>query len=144
MGGGARPLDSLHAAGFTDLNVSHIAILLYPGPEGRRPSELAAQRHMSRQAVNYLLGQNEELGYLERHDDPADRRSKLITLTPRGRRSTSLMRNAMADLERECRRDSAPRDSQTCAACLSTSAPWSGRPSTPSHQTDHGRRRLVD
>jgi DNA-binding MarR family transcriptional regulator len=96
-----RLLDSLHAAGFTDLNVSHLAILLYPGPHGLRPSELAAQRQMSRQAVNYLLGQIEELGYLERRDDPADQRSKLITLTPRGRKIIPVMRNAMIALERE-------------------------------------------
>ena len=96
-----RLLDSLHAAGFTDLNVSHLAILLYPGPHGLRPSELAAQRQMSRQAVNYLLGQIEELDYLERRSDPADQRSKLITLTPRGRKIIPVMRNAMIDLEHE-------------------------------------------
>jgi DNA-binding MarR family transcriptional regulator len=96
-----RLLDSLHAAGFTDLNVSHLAILLYPGPHGLRPSELAARRQMSRQAVNYLLGQIEELGYLERRNDPADQRSKLITLTPRGRKIIPVMRNAMIALERE-------------------------------------------
>ena len=96
-----RLLESLHAAGFTDLNISHLAILLYPGPHGLRPSELAAQRQMSRQAVNYLLGQVEELGYLERRDDPADRRSKLITLTPRGRKIIPVMRNAMVALEHE-------------------------------------------
>ena len=56
---------------------------------------------MSRQAVNYLLGQIEELGYLERRTDPADQRSKLITLTPRGRKIIPVMRNAMIALERE-------------------------------------------
>jgi DNA-binding MarR family transcriptional regulator len=96
-----RLLDSLHAAGFTDLSLSHLAILLYPGPQGLRPSELAAQRQMSRQAVNYLLGQLEELGYLERRDDPHDQRSKLIVLTQRGRKIIPVMRNAMTALERE-------------------------------------------
>ena len=47
-----RLLDSLHAAGFTDLSLSHLAILLYPGPQGLRPSELAAQRQMSRKQLN--------------------------------------------------------------------------------------------
>lgn len=56
---------------------------------------------MSRQAVNYLLGQIEELDYLERRSDPADQRSKLITLTPRGRKIIPVMRNAMIDLEHE-------------------------------------------
>jgi DNA-binding MarR family transcriptional regulator len=96
-----RLLDALHAAGFTDLNASHLSILLFPGPQGLRPSELAADRHMSRQAVNYVLGQVEELGYLERRSDPSDQRSKRIALTPRGRRAATVMRQSIVDLERE-------------------------------------------
>jgi len=96
-----RLLDGLHSAGFTDLNASHLSILLYPGPQGLRPSDLAAGRQMSRQAVNYLLGQLEQLGYVERRDDPADQRSKRITLTPRARRAAVVMRQSIADLEQE-------------------------------------------
>jgi DNA-binding MarR family transcriptional regulator len=96
-----RLLDGLHAAGFTDLNASHLAILVYPGPQGLRPSELAAQRQMSRQAVNYLLGQVEELGYVERRSDPDDRRSKRIALTPRGEKARAVIRDSVAGLERE-------------------------------------------
>lgn len=96
-----RLLDALHAAGFTDLNASHLTILLYPGPQGLRPSDIAAQRQMSRQAVNYLLGQVEQLGYLERHGDRDDQRSKRIELTPRGRRAATVMRQSMVDVEQE-------------------------------------------
>jgi len=96
-----RLLDALHAAGFTDLNASHLSILLYPGPQGLRPSDLAADRQMSRQSVNYLLGQVEALGYLERRSDPHDQRSKRLALTPRGRRAAVVMRKSMADLEKE-------------------------------------------
>src|SRR5664279_246449 len=63
-----RMLDDLHAAGFTDLVPAHSAVLRYPGPQGRRPSDVAAEAGMSRQAMNYLLGELEQLGYLERHD----------------------------------------------------------------------------
>ena len=96
-----RLLDALHAAGFTDLNVAHLSILLYPGPQGMRPSDLAADRQMSRQSVNYLLGQVEALGYLERRSDPDDQRSKRVALTPRGRRAAVVMRRAMTALEQE-------------------------------------------
>jgi DNA-binding MarR family transcriptional regulator len=96
-----RLLGALHAAGFTDLNASHLSILLYPGPQGLRPSDLAAGRQISRQAANYLLGQVERLGYLERHGDPSDQRSKRIALTPRGRRAATVMRRSMVDLEHE-------------------------------------------
>ena len=65
-----RMLDRLHERGFDDLDAPHLNLLLYPGPQGARPSELAAWRGMSKQAVNYLLGELERLGYLDRHADP--------------------------------------------------------------------------
>ena len=51
----ARMLARLHAAGFTDLVPAHFSVLRYPGPQGRRPSDLAAETGMTKQAMNYLL-----------------------------------------------------------------------------------------
>jgi DNA-binding MarR family transcriptional regulator len=96
-----RLLDGLHAAGFTDLTAAHLAVMLYPPSAGQRPSDLALQRGMSRQALNYILGQVEELGYVERRSDPDDQRSKRIALTPRGRRAGEVMRKTVLELERE-------------------------------------------
>jgi DNA-binding MarR family transcriptional regulator len=96
-----RLLGGLHAAGFDDLTSSHLSILLYPGPNGQRPTDLAEQRQMSRQAVNYLVSQVEQLGYLERRSDPGDQRAKRIALTPRGRRAGQVMRDTIVELERE-------------------------------------------
>src|SRR5215217_4558168 len=61
-----RILAGLHDAGFTDLVPAHFPVLRYPGPENRRPSELAAEARMTKQAMNYLLGQMQQLGYLTR------------------------------------------------------------------------------
>jgi DNA-binding MarR family transcriptional regulator len=94
-------LEALHAAGFTDLTAAHLAVMLYPPSAGQRPSDLAAQRGMSRQALNYILGQVEDLGYVERRIDPADQRSKRIALTARGRKAGQVMRRTVAELERE-------------------------------------------
>lgn len=96
-----RLIDGLHAAGFDDLNTAHLNILLYPGPNGQRPTDLAAQRQMSRQAVNYLVGQVEQLGYLERRSDPGDQRSKRLALTPRGHKAGQVIRDTVIELERE-------------------------------------------
>ena len=96
-----RMLERLHAEGFDDLDMAHMNLLLYPGPQGARPSELAAQRGMSKQAANYLLGQLEALGYLERQPDASDRRSKRIALTDRGERAAYTIRDAVTDIERE-------------------------------------------
>jgi DNA-binding HxlR family transcriptional regulator len=77
-------LAGLHDRGFTDLVAAHVDVWRYPGPENQRPSELAAQTRMTKQALNYLLGQLQALGYLTRETDSSDQRSKRIRLTPRG------------------------------------------------------------
>lgn len=101
----ARMLAGLHAAGFTDLVAAHLSVLRYPGPQGRRPSDLAAATGMTKQATNYLLGELERLDYLVRGEDPEDRRSKRIALTARGlaaaRNIRKTVRQVEADLERE-------------------------------------------
>jgi DNA-binding MarR family transcriptional regulator len=94
-------LTRLHEHGFEDLDPAHLKVLLYPGPQGFRPSELAASQGVSKQALNYLLGQLERLGYLERRADPGDRRSKRIALTPRGERAGRTIREAVMEVERE-------------------------------------------
>ena len=96
-----RILERLHENGFDDLDAPHLNLLLYPGPQGTRPSELAARRGVSKQAANYLLGELERLGYLERRVDPNDRRSKRIVLTKRGEAAGHTIRDAVVEVERE-------------------------------------------
>jgi DNA-binding MarR family transcriptional regulator len=96
-----RMLGALQASGFDDLNAPHLTALLWPGPEGLRPSELAARLRVTKQALNYLLRDLERLGYVELHPDPADRRARLIALTDRGRSLVPVIRGAVADAERE-------------------------------------------
>src|SRR5215204_366305 len=66
----ARILTGLHDRGFADLVPAHFPVLRYPGPENRRPSDLAAEARMTKQAMNYLLGQMQQLGYLARRRRP--------------------------------------------------------------------------
>lgn len=97
----ARMLAGLHAAGFTDLVPAHFRVLRYPGPQGRRPSDLAAETGMTKQATNYLLGELERFGYLVREDDPEDKRSKRISLTRRGEAVRRTIRNTIHEIEAE-------------------------------------------
>ena len=50
-------LTGLHERGFTDLVAAHLDVFQYPGPENQRPLELATHTRMTKQALNYLLGQ---------------------------------------------------------------------------------------
>src|SRR5215213_9294247 len=79
-----RMLERLHEHGFADLDFAHLNVFQYPGPQGARPSELAARLGMTKQALNYLLGELERLRYLQRKPDPDDLRSKRVVLTARG------------------------------------------------------------
>ena len=94
-----RMLERLHEHGFDDLDAAHLNVFLYPGPQGARPSELAARLRISKQALNYLLGQLERLDYLERRPDPDDLRSKRDALTPRGTAAVRVIRDAVAEIE---------------------------------------------
>src|SRR5262249_55584856 len=104
-----RMLERLHERGFDDLEPAHLIVLQYPGPQGARPSELAGRLRMSKQAVNYLLGQLERQGYLERVADANDGRSKRIALTSRGRDAALTIREAVAEVEGDWTRQLGPR-----------------------------------
>ena len=92
-------LERLHERGFDDLDAPHLNVFQYPGPQGARPSELAARLRISKQALNYLLGELERLGYLERRADPDDLRSKRVAVTPRGVSAIKVIREAVAEME---------------------------------------------
>jgi DNA-binding MarR family transcriptional regulator len=79
-----RSLSALMERGFTDVNQSLLNALFYPMAQGgMRPIDMAEQTNMTKQAMNYLIGQLEAAGYLERRrGERGDRR--LIYMTRRG------------------------------------------------------------
>ncbi len=92
-------LERLHERGFADFDPAYLTVFQYPGPQGERPSELAARLRISKQALNHLLGQLERLGYLTREPDPDDLRSKRVALTARGSSAVRVIRQAVAEIE---------------------------------------------
>jgi DNA-binding MarR family transcriptional regulator len=94
-----RMLERLHERGFDDLDAAHLTVFQYPGPQGARPTDLATRLRMSKQAVNYLLGELERLGYLERQPHPEDLRSKRVALTRRGTSAIRVIREAVGEAE---------------------------------------------
>jgi DNA-binding MarR family transcriptional regulator len=96
-----RMLQALADNGFGEIDGPRLAVFLWPGPDGWRPSELAARMKVTKQALNYLLGDLERLGYLERHPDPDDRRARRLALTDRGRALVPIIRGAVSDAERD-------------------------------------------
>jgi DNA-binding MarR family transcriptional regulator len=103
-----RMFERLHERGFTDLDPAHLVVFQWPGPDDTRPSELAARLQISKQALNYLLGQLEQLGYLERRPDPHDQRGKRIVITDRGRAAIRVIRDAVHEIEKAWAEQLAP------------------------------------
>src|SRR4051794_4271968 len=94
-----RMLKRLHDQGFADLDFAHLNVFQYPGPQGARPSELAARLGMTKQVLNYLLGELERLEYLQRQPDPVDLRSKRVALTRRGTSAIRVIRETVVEIE---------------------------------------------
>ena len=92
-------LARLHDRGFEDFDRAYFAVFRFPGPHGARPTDVAAQVGISKQALNYLLRELERLGYLERQRHPDDLRSKRIVLTERGVAAVGVIREAVAEME---------------------------------------------
>src|SRR4051812_5415494 len=75
---------ALVAAGYDDLRPGHLPLLRDMLVEPLRPSELAAQIGLSKQAMNDVLREFESKGYITLEPDPDDRRAKRIHATERG------------------------------------------------------------
>src|SRR5215472_12649391 len=59
-------LKRLHENGFDDFDAAYLPVFRYPGPQGARPTDLATELGISKQALNYLLGELERRDYLQR------------------------------------------------------------------------------
>ena len=59
--------------------------LLADSPTGLRPSELAAALVVDPSSVTFILKQLEKKAWLQRADDPTDRRARLVAITEEGK-----------------------------------------------------------
>ncbi|MGF9762421.1 transcriptional regulator [Microvirga sp. 0TCS3.31] len=95
-------LQAIHEAGFAEFQDAHFAIFSFPLPDGVRPSEIARQKNMSRQAINYLLVQLEGLGYVERRTvEQGDADRRLVYLTDAGWQIAEAMFGCLRRLQGE-------------------------------------------
>jgi DNA-binding MarR family transcriptional regulator len=89
-------VDELHARlareGHPDVRPVHGFALQAIGPAGTTAVELGRRLGVSKQAAGKTIDALQRLGYVQRGDDPADARRKVVALTPRG--SDCLVRSA--------------------------------------------------
>ena len=90
---------ALRAAGFDDIAPSAGNVFPFVGREGITISALAELAGVRKQTMAQAVEQLERGGYIERRDNPNDRRSRLVFLTERGRTVTPVTHAAATAVE---------------------------------------------
>jgi DNA-binding MarR family transcriptional regulator len=73
-----------HDDGYADLRLPHLHVFGNIDAHGTRLTELAARAGLGPSAMQQIVDDLEQRGYLIRNADPSDRRAKLVSLTPAG------------------------------------------------------------
>lgn len=91
----------LAGSGHADIQPAHCAAIqaLWTRPEGARLTELAQMARVTKQSMGALVDHLCRVGYVERMEDPDDRRASRLRLTARGRAFTKEVRAFVRGVE---------------------------------------------
>jgi DNA-binding MarR family transcriptional regulator len=107
FGGFRAIIDELHAElarrGHQEFRPAHGFALQAVGMPGATATEVGRRLGVSKQAAGKTLDKLEQLGYVARTGDDADRRRKIIRLTPRGVEVLTLSAVIFEDIRRRWR-----------------------------------------
>jgi DNA-binding MarR family transcriptional regulator len=128
----ARIHAELVAAGFNDVRPRDLAVLQWPGPDGMRAIDVAANAQMSKQAVKPLIDHLEERGYLKRVPDPDDHRAQRIHTTRRGQQLMAAASKIITAVDQNIERQLGPSTHAQLRAILEHLAAITTNPAPPS------------
>ncbi|MEO8610971.1 MAG: MarR family transcriptional regulator [Chloroflexota bacterium] len=80
-----RCAPKLAARGHDSLSEAHLNVLIHLDSGGTRIVMLAERANMTKQSMGDLIRDLEGQGYVERSEDPSDKRASIIQFTERGR-----------------------------------------------------------
>ncbi|MDT5220285.1 MAG: hypothetical protein QOF15_2390 [Mycobacterium sp.] len=98
--GGPRLKAAFAAAGLDGIRPAQAVALVPLTGGGLHASDLADRLGVSRQAVAQAISALERHSYVTRVPNPADARTRIIELTPRGRQALRVMRSNATSLEK--------------------------------------------
>jgi DNA-binding MarR family transcriptional regulator len=98
--GGPRLQAAFAAAGLDGIRPAQAVALVPLTGGGLHASDLADRLGVSRQAVAQAISALERHSYVTRVPNPADARTRIIELTPRGRQALRVMRSNATSLEK--------------------------------------------
>ncbi len=91
---------------------------MVPTTGGRRLTDLATIGDMTKQAMGEFVAELADLGFVTVAPDPADRRAKLVSLTPRGRTAAEAARDMLDRVDALWAERLSPRDHATLKRLL--------------------------
>lgn len=109
---------SLAEAGFGDIRPGDAKVFPFVPPEGIQVSDLAIHAGVRKQTMAQTVEQLERAGYLERHPNPRDGRSRLVMLTERGKAVQPLAAGAGDRLEERWAELTTPEEFETLRTLL--------------------------
>ena len=93
--------DRLGKLGYEQIRPAHGCVFGNMKPHGVRLTEIAENSRITKQSVGEIVSDLEQLGYVERIPDPADKRAKLVRLTTRGQEVQNAARKTFGEIEAE-------------------------------------------
>jgi DNA-binding MarR family transcriptional regulator len=97
----ARLHERFAERGHPEVRAPHGNVLQFLDEGGTRVSVLAERAQMTKQSMAELVAHLERHSYVERVDDPNDRRAKLVRATARGQEVYEIAREFVIDMEAE-------------------------------------------
>ena len=91
----------MHVRGYTDIRIAHGAVFARMDDAGTRLTDLAERAGMTPASMSELADDLVRKGYLERVEDPRDRRVRILRLTERGRQHRQDVRAIIQEIEAE-------------------------------------------
>jgi DNA-binding MarR family transcriptional regulator len=106
-----RALERVNRTGGPPIPIrpAHTSLFPHIDKQGTRLTELARRLGVTKQAVGQLVSDLEQMGMLERLDDPADGRAKLVRFTDRGLRGIEHGLGILRTLESQLEHRLGPR-----------------------------------
>ena len=96
-----------------------VLVISRSGEAGIRPGALAEMLSLEPSSLVRVVDQLIGNGLVARHDDPQDRRAKILQLTEEGRKTAALMDQALTPFRRKLFSGFDPADVEACLRVLS-------------------------
>jgi MarR family transcriptional regulator for hemolysin len=96
-----------------------VLVISRAGADGIRPGMLAEMLSLEPSSLVRIVDHLIHSGLLARHEDPQDRRAKILRLTEEGQKTAALMDQALTPFRRRLFGEFAPADIEACLRVLS-------------------------